>query len=168
MSSLAPLRDAPPARCFAFLLGRAPSRRAIQGHSAAVLPYALPARVGSSPGSGSLDGQWLPQPEIDVAESRKTDALLPEPSAVGVGNARTIDRSRDVGLAVPSPSPDGETLLVMRDEHPGKRPFTSGLWLVDVDGRNMRRLVEVEEGQLDRVGRGRRTGERSPSRAAVR
>jgi Tol biopolymer transport system component len=39
------------------------------------------------------------------------------------------------------PSPDGKTLLVMRDEHPGKRPFTSGLWLVDVEGGNARRTV---------------------------
>lgn len=63
---------------------------------------------------------------------------------------RRVTRSRDVGMAMPSP--DGKTLLVMRDEHPGKRPFTSALWLVDADGGNARRLVDAEEGQLDRAG----------------
>jgi Tol biopolymer transport system component len=66
------------------------------------------------------------------------------------GQPRRVTRSRDVGMAVPSP--DGKTLLVMRDEHPGKRPFTSGLWLLDADGRNARRLLDTEEGQLDRDG----------------
>lgn len=63
---------------------------------------------------------------------------------------RRVTRSRDVSKAVPSP--DGTTLLVVRDEHPGTRPFTSALWLVDIAGGHERRLVDAKEGQVDRAG----------------
>jgi Tol biopolymer transport system component len=66
------------------------------------------------------------------------------------GLRRRVTNWGDVHLAIPSP--DGRTLLVEREEHPGKRPFTSGLWLVDVSGRNARRLVDAENGRLDRAG----------------
>jgi TolB protein len=66
------------------------------------------------------------------------------------GEPRRITTSRDVDSAVPSP--DGRTLLVTRDEHPGKRPFTTGLWLLDADGGNERRLLPAEDGQLDFAG----------------
>jgi Tol biopolymer transport system component len=66
------------------------------------------------------------------------------------GAARRVTTSRDV-LAV-SPSPDGRTLLVARDEDPGVRPLTFGLWLLDVDGGHVRRLLEPADGRLDLGG----------------
>ncbi len=66
------------------------------------------------------------------------------------GEPRRITNSRDVHTAVPSP--DGNTLLVARDEHPGRRPFTSGLWLVNANGGKARRLVDAKDGQLDLGG----------------
>jgi Tol biopolymer transport system component len=66
------------------------------------------------------------------------------------GEPRRITTSRDVQAVVPSP--DGKTLLVARDQHPGKRPFTSGLWLLDASGGNFRPLVDAKEGRLDLPG----------------
>jgi Tol biopolymer transport system component len=66
------------------------------------------------------------------------------------GEPRRITSSRDVQAAVPSP--DGRTLLVARDEHPGRRPFTSSLWLYDANGKNERRLLDAKDGRLDRPG----------------
>jgi Tol biopolymer transport system component len=66
------------------------------------------------------------------------------------GEPRRITRSGDVETV--ASSPDGATLLVARAEHPGKLPFTVGLWLMDPDGRNARRLLDPEDGQLDLGG----------------
>jgi TolB protein len=66
------------------------------------------------------------------------------------GAPRRLTSSRDVRAVVPSP--DGGTLLLERDEHPQKLPFTSGLWLSDRDGGNERRLLDVEDGQIDLAG----------------
>jgi TolB protein len=63
------------------------------------------------------------------------------------GEPHRVTTSRDVRAV--APSPDGKTLLVVRDEHPGERPSTSGLWLTDADGGNERRLLDAEEGRLD-------------------
>lgn len=63
---------------------------------------------------------------------------------------RRITRTRDIGGVVPSP--DGRTLLVARDEHPGERPFTTALWLVDVEDGVARRLLPAEDGRTDRPG----------------
>lgn len=67
------------------------------------------------------------------------------------GEPRRVTTTRDVVGAV-VPSPDATTLLVARDEHPGERPFTTGLWLVDVNGGDERRLLPAEDGQLDQPG----------------
>jgi len=77
----------------------------------------------------------------------ESDAYAVSPEG---GEPRRITTSRDVEAAVPSP--DGRTLLVARIEHPGRRPFTSGLWLLDADGGNERRLLDAEGGKLDRPG----------------
>jgi Tol biopolymer transport system component len=50
------------------------------------------------------------------------------------------------------PSPDGRTLLFAITEHPGERPFTTGLWMMNTDGTGERRLLEAEEGWLDLPG----------------
>jgi TolB protein len=68
----------------------------------------------------------------------------------GGGEPRRLTTSRDVETV--APSPDGGTLLVTREEHPGTRPFTSALWLMDADGGKERRLLETEDGTLDRGG----------------
>lgn len=66
------------------------------------------------------------------------------------GVPRRVTDSRDIIAAVPSP--DGRALVIARDEHPGERPFTWGLWLVDVETGGERRLLEAEEGRLDIPG----------------
>jgi Tol biopolymer transport system component len=66
------------------------------------------------------------------------------------GRPRRVTRWRDV-VAV-APSPDGRTLLVSRAEHPGKRPVEFGLWLVDADGSNERRLLDAPKGEADLGG----------------
>jgi Tol biopolymer transport system component len=72
--------------------------------------------------------------------------------AVDAGGSapRRVTDSRDVNAAVPSP--DGKALVVARDEHPGERPFTWGLWLVDAETGDERRLLEPDEGNLDIPG----------------
>jgi Tol biopolymer transport system component len=102
---------------------------------------------------------WSPNGQrvyfVGVLGARRGDRLIyHESDAFGVdargGEPRRITTSRDVETAVPSP--DGRTLLVTRDEHPGKRPETAGLWLLDTDGGNERRLLGAEEGQQDFAG----------------
>jgi Tol biopolymer transport system component len=66
------------------------------------------------------------------------------------GDPRRITTSRDLTAVVPAP--DGRTLVAARDEHPGKRPLTFGLWLMDSDGGHLRRLLDAEDGQLDLPG----------------
>jgi Tol biopolymer transport system component len=50
------------------------------------------------------------------------------------------------------PSPDGQTLLFARNEHPDELPFTTGLWLVNADGGEARRLLGARDGWLDLPG----------------
>jgi Tol biopolymer transport system component len=92
---------------------------------------------------------------IGVLREREGDRFVYYESDVFVVNAnggepRRITTSRDVHAVVPSP--DGKTLLVARDQHPGRRPFTIGLWLLDASGGNFRLLVDAEEGRLDLPG----------------
>jgi Tol biopolymer transport system component len=100
--------------------------------------------------------EWSPDGRrlyfIGVLGEREGDRFVYYESDVFVvdadgGEPRRVTTSGDVRAAVPSP--DGKTLLLERDEHPGERPFTAGLWLTDGDGGNARRLVEVDEGRLD-------------------
>jgi Tol biopolymer transport system component len=102
---------------------------------------------------------WSPDAEavyvVGVLRERQGDQFVYYESDLFAVNAdggepRRITSSRDVHAVVPSP--DGETLLVARDEHPGKRPFTFSLWLLDADGGNARRLVDAEEGRLEFPG----------------
>jgi Tol biopolymer transport system component len=102
---------------------------------------------------------WSPDAErvyfIGVLREREGDRFVYYESDAFVvdatgGEPRRITTSRDVHAALPSP--DGKTLLVVRDEHPGKLPFTMGLWLLDADGGNARRLLDAEEGRLEFPG----------------
>jgi Tol biopolymer transport system component len=102
---------------------------------------------------------WSPDAQrvyfVGVLRGREGDRFRYYESDVFVlaangGEPRRITTSRDVNTAVPSP--DGKTLLVSRDEHPGTRPFTTGLWLLDADGGNPRRLFDAEEGRLEFAG----------------
>jgi TolB protein len=89
----------------------------------------------------------LREREGDRFHYYESDAFVVD---AGGGDPRRITTSGDVETV--APSPDGKTLLVARAEHPGKLPFTVGLWLMDADGTNARRLVDVDDGQLDLGG----------------
>jgi Tol biopolymer transport system component len=102
---------------------------------------------------------WSPDAErvyfVGVLREREGDRFRYYEGEVFVvdangGEPSRITSSRDLHTVVPSP--DGKTLLVSRDEHPGKRPFTMGLWLLAADGGNPRRLVDAEEGRLELGG----------------
>jgi Tol biopolymer transport system component len=67
--------------------------------------------------------------------------------AAAGGEPERITTSQD--LATVATSPDGRLLLVTRAEHPGKLPFTSGLWLVDTSGGDAKRLLEPRQGNFD-------------------
>jgi Tol biopolymer transport system component len=103
--------------------------------------------------SWSPDARWMYF--TGVVEERETERLtyhLADVFAVrpdGTG-LRRLTKTGDAGR--PVPSPDGETLLFMRSEHPARLPFTSGLWLMAADGTRQRRLLEVTEGVLDLPG----------------
>jgi Tol biopolymer transport system component len=102
---------------------------------------------------------WSPDAErvyfVGVLRERVGDRFAYYESDVFVvdangGEPRRITTSRDVHAVVPSP--DGKTLLVARGEHPRRLPFTFGLWLLDADGGNARRLVDAEEGRWELPG----------------
>ncbi len=104
---------------------------------------------------GLASPAWSPDAErvyfIGVLREREGDRFVYYESDIfvvdaGGGEPRRITTSSDVEAV--APSPDAKTLLVVRDEHPGKRPSTSGLWLLDADGRHPRRLVDVQAGHL--------------------
>jgi Tol biopolymer transport system component len=61
-----------------------------------------------------------------------------------------LTRTRDVAAAVPSP--DGTSFALARVEHPGRRPFTVGLWTMRGDGGGMRRLLPARPGWSDAPG----------------
>jgi Tol biopolymer transport system component len=66
------------------------------------------------------------------------------------GEPRRLTSTLDVGGVVPAP--DGKTLLVGRYEDRSEFPFGSGLWLMDTDGKNARRLLGTGEEQRDIPG----------------
>jgi Tol biopolymer transport system component len=89
---------------------------------------------------------------IGILGEREGDGFVYYDSDVFVVDAggrqlRRLTSSRDVMAA--APSPDGKTLAIVRVEHPAERPFTAGLWLIDVGGGNKRRLLDVTDSQLD-------------------
>jgi Tol biopolymer transport system component len=103
--------------------------------------------------SWSPDARWIYF--TGVVEERETERLtyhLTDVFAVRPdgGGLRRLTTTGDAGR--PVPSPDGETLLFVRSEHPARLPFTSGLWLMAADGTRERRLVEVREGVGDLPG----------------
>ncbi|MDQ3992448.1 MAG: hypothetical protein M3229_02195 [Actinomycetota bacterium] len=77
----------------------------------------------------------------------ETDVFAISPDG---GHVERLTETGDASSAVPSP--DGTTILYARREHQDRFPPTSGLWLRDADGGNERRLLAVEDGQLDFVG----------------
>jgi Tol biopolymer transport system component len=103
--------------------------------------------------SWSPDARWIYFTGV-VAE-RDTSRLTYYVSDVFAirPDGSALRRLTDTGdAAAPVASPDGETLLFARSEHPGRLPFTSGLWLMAADGANQRRLVDATEGVVDVPG----------------
>ena len=70
--------------------------------------------------------------------------------AAAGGAPNRLTTSKDVDAVVPSP--DGETLVIGRDEHPGRLPREVSLWLLDADGGNERRLVAADTGEANLPG----------------
>jgi Tol biopolymer transport system component len=103
--------------------------------------------------SWSPDARWIyftgvvEERETERLTYHLTDVFAVRPDGSGL---RRLTKTGDAGR--PVPSPDGETLLFMRSEHPARLPFTSGLWLMAADGTRQRRLLEVSEGRLDLPG----------------
>jgi Tol biopolymer transport system component len=111
------------------------------------------AMVRLSDPSWSPDGQWIYfTGSVEERESPEltyelTDVFAIRPDG---GGLRRLTETGDAGR--PVLSPDGETVLFMRLEHPGRLPFTSGMWLMDASGGEERRLLPVREGWLDLPG----------------
>lgn len=103
--------------------------------------------------SWSSDARWIyftgvvEERETERLTYHLTDVFAVRPDGSGL---RRLTTTGDAGR--PVPSPDGETLLFMRSEHPARLPFTSGLWLMAADGTRQRRLLEIREGALDLPG----------------
>jgi Tol biopolymer transport system component len=77
----------------------------------------------------------------------ETDVYSVQPDGT---NLRRLTDSADASNAVASP--DGGTILFARAEHHDRFPPTSGLWLMNTDGGNQRRLLDAREGWLDHPG----------------
>jgi Tol biopolymer transport system component len=77
----------------------------------------------------------------------ETDVYSVQPDGT---NLRRLTVSADASNAVASPG--GDTILFARAEHHDRFPPTSGLWLMDADGGNPRRLLDAREGWLDLPG----------------
>jgi dipeptidyl aminopeptidase/acylaminoacyl peptidase len=106
-----------------------------------------------SDASWSPDARWIyftgvvEERETERLSYDLTDVFAVRPDGSGL---RRLTATGDAGR--PVPSPDGETLLFMRSEHPARLPFTSGLWLMAADGTRQRRLLEARDGRLDLPG----------------
>jgi Tol biopolymer transport system component len=77
----------------------------------------------------------------------ETDVFAVRPDGMGL---RRLTETRDASGAIPSP--DGGTLLFARTEHAGKFPITVGLWVMDANGYDRRRLLDTQDGQTDFPG----------------
>jgi Tol biopolymer transport system component len=101
----------------------------------------------------SPDGEWIyftgvtEERDTDRFTYYLTDVFSVRPDGSGL---RRLTETGEAGAAVPSP--DARTLLVGRNEHPDELPFTSGLWLMDSEGADPRRLLEARDGWLDVPG----------------
>jgi Tol biopolymer transport system component len=120
-------------------------------------------RVLAEAPSGSLErlvqAAWSPDTKrvyfVGVLRERSGEEFRYYESDVFVvdangGERRRLTFSRDVRSVVPSP--DGKTLLLGRDDHPARLPFTTSLWIRDEAGGNVRRLFPAKDGQLDLAG----------------
>ena len=72
--------------------------------------------------------------------------------SIGVDGSGLERLTKTSDAGGPAASPDGRIVAYARREHQDRFPPTSGLWPMDADGGNPRRLTNVDDGQLDSVG----------------